>query len=94
MTLISPRQIRVQRGLEALKKELPAKDKQLYAGFTAAKKAIGAILRSVDAEKMKIVTPNDLYKISVSLSALIKAQVDFERWQAERTGFKAEAREQ
>jgi hypothetical protein len=94
MTLVSQRQTRINRGLEALRKELPAKDKQLYAGFTAAKRAITTILKSVDAEKIKITSPNDLYKVSVSLSALIKAQTDYERWNAERYGYRAEAREE
>lgn len=92
MALISPRQTRITAGLPRLRKELPAKEAALYAGFEAAKAAITSILKTVDTNKLKITNANDLYKISVSLAALIKAQADFERWNAERFGFLKEAK--
>ena len=92
MTLISARQARINAGLPALRKNLPAKDRELYRALEQAKKTITSILQNVSPEKIKCQTPNDLYKVAVSLAALVRAQGDIERWNAEKHGFLEAAR--
>jgi len=85
--LISPRQRRIEQGL----KEGPHLPEDLRAAFDSARQKISAIIQGIDATKIKVANSNDLYKLSVSLSALIKAQTEAERWSCERLGLLQEA---
>ena len=94
MALISPAEARRKAGLPALRRQLPRNDNALYAALEAAKQTITTILKSVDASKIKCQSANDLYKVSNAMSGLIRAQCDYERWQAEKNGYLLEASEQ
>jgi len=44
------------------------------------------IFAQVDSTQLEIKSANDYHKIAVALSSLLKSQVEYERWQAERFG--------
>lgn len=81
---------RIRRGVE-LKGKGFRTDDSIYPILEKAKALLAQVFNEADPEKIKLESPNDLYKCSVALSALLKAQVEFEKWHAERTSLLEDA---
>jgi hypothetical protein len=65
----------------------------LYKALTQAEGLFSDLLEKIDAEKVEITSPNDVYKISTAFAAILKARVEVERWECERNGLFKEALE-
>jgi len=89
----SRREQRVQAGLRAME-PTAAQDDGLYALLERARTLLETVFQQVKPETLKIKNANDFYKFAVAFSAFQKAQVELERWKAEKQGYLIEAREE
>lgn len=89
----SRRDQKIRRGLVAVQQRAEADNDGLYQLLESAKRTLTQVFHQVDPTQLKITSANDYYKIAVALSSLLKAQTEFERWQAERFGCILEAKD-
>lgn len=89
----SRREARVQAGLKAMEPRA-SEDDGLYALLERARTLLETVFQQVKPETLKIKNANDFYKFAVAFSAFQKAQVELERWNAEKRGYLIEAQEE